>query len=120
MRMPSGKDRVPCSNRLLEVTRCLQFRKIQFQDDRQGSHLSSLWKLANCLCFGSVTTGQSELANLKTGEHQTEKEFLRDVRSGLVFGSILLDTRDIRLLWGWESKTHVAGYRRLDATRLEE
>jgi len=39
---------------------------------------------------------------------------------GLVFGSISLDTRDIRLLWGWESKTHVAGYRRLVATRLEE
>jgi len=80
MRMPSGKDRVPCSSRLLEVTRCLQFRKIQLQDDRQGSHLSSLEKLANCLCFVSVTTGQYKLANLKTSEHQMEKDFLRDVR----------------------------------------
>jgi hypothetical protein len=39
---------------------------------------------------------------------------------GLELGSNSLDTRDIGSLWRWESKTQVAGYRRLDATRFEE
>jgi hypothetical protein len=32
------------------------------------------------VCVSAVTTSQYKLANLKTGEHQLEKEFLRDVR----------------------------------------